>query len=105
MIDEWKASPLPPDDKEICRRLIDLFLVSVLLDAGAGNVWKYTEPGTGKVFSRSEGLGVASIHMFKAGFFSGDINQPYRVDGKPFEHHACFSRYIIPGTHICNSPA
>ena len=82
MIEEWNASPLPPDDKEICRRLIDLFLVSVLLDAGAGNFWKYTEPESGQVFTRSEGLGVASIHMFKAGFFSGDTKQPYRVDGK-----------------------
>lgn len=82
IIDEWKASSQPPDDKEVCRRLIDLFLVSVLLDAGAGNVWKYTEPGTGLVFSRSEGLGVASMHMFRDGLFSSQASvQPYRVDG------------------------
>lgn len=84
MIRGWRDSPNPPDDKEICKRLIDLFLVSVLLDAGAGNVWCYTEPGTDSKFSRSEGLGVASIHMFQQGFFSGQESQPYRVDGSIF---------------------
>lgn len=84
MIAGWKNSSNPPDDKEICKRLIDLFLVSVLLDAGAGNVWSYTEPGTEDKFSRSEGLGVASIHMFQQGFFSGRDSEPYRVDGTVF---------------------
>ncbi|KAJ7907110.1 hypothetical protein B0H13DRAFT_2019412 [Mycena leptocephala] len=32
-------------------------------------------------FRRSEGLGVAAVHMFTAGLFSGDKEQPYRVDG------------------------
>ncbi|THH09690.1 hypothetical protein EW145_g1819 [Phellinidium pouzarii] len=81
LIAKWKASSAPPDDKEICKRLLDLFLVSVLLDAGAGNVWRYKEPETDQVFSRSEGLGVASFHMFENGFFSGDKANPNRVDG------------------------
>lgn len=68
--------------KETCKRLIDLFLVSVLLDAGAGNDWSYHEKDTGETFTRSEGLGVASIHMFEHGFFSGDSDQPYRVYGE-----------------------
>ncbi|KAF5348888.1 hypothetical protein D9756_009821 [Leucocoprinus leucothites] len=46
----------------------------------AGNLWKYTEPSTNKVFGQSEGLGVASVHMFQDGFFSGIKEQPYRVD-------------------------
>lgn len=33
-------------------------MVSVLLDAGAGDRWRYTEEGTGQVLGRSEGLGV-----------------------------------------------
>ncbi len=82
MIASWRSSSEPPDNVEICKRLIDLFLVSVLLDAGAGNLWSYTEPGTGTTFTRSEGLGVASIYMFQNGVFSGDTNQPYRVDGE-----------------------
>lgn len=81
LIEEWKASDTPPDTKEICRRLIDLFLVSVLLDAGAGNSWQYVEPESGQTFSRSEGLGVASINMFEQGFFSSHPNNPHQVDG------------------------
>lgn len=80
-MDLWRSSNVGSDDRELCKRLIDLILVSVLLDAGAGNLWKYTEPGTDEAYSRSEGLAVASIHMFEAGFFSGDPNHPYRVDG------------------------
>lgn len=52
----------------------------MLLDAGAGNVWKYTDK-EGATFARSEGLGVASVEMFERGLFSGDATQPYRVDG------------------------
>lgn len=69
------------DELEISRRLVDLVVTSVLLDAGAGNVWKYREPGTGFEAGRSEGLGVASFHMFKAGAFSSDPQCcPHRAD-------------------------
>jgi hypothetical protein len=80
LIAQWKASANPPDATEICKRLIDLFLVSVLLDAGAGSSWEYHDQETGQKFSRSEGLGVASINMFAKGLFSGNSEQPYRVD-------------------------
>jgi hypothetical protein len=60
--------------------LIDLAFVSVLLDAGAGPGWKYVESATGKTFTRSEGLAVASYHAFVGGLFSGDPNRPYQVD-------------------------
>ncbi|KAH9933302.1 uncharacterized protein B0H18DRAFT_1082985 [Fomitopsis serialis] len=82
LINKWKASPNPPDDKEITKRLLDLFLVSVLLDAGAGNSWTYHEPESGLKFSRSEGLGVASINMFEEGFFSSDSQNPHKVDAE-----------------------
>ena len=81
LIAQWKSIPNPPDVKEISRRLIDLFLVSVLLDAGAGNAWSFKEQSSGLSFSRSEGLGVASIAMFEQGLFSGDPSNPYQVDG------------------------
>lgn len=68
------------DTQERTRRLIDLFLVSVLLDAGAGNKWSYKSKESGKVYSRSEGLAVASLEMFKAGAFSSDPNIPHQVD-------------------------
>lgn len=54
------------DATEKCRRLIDLFLVSVLLDAGAGTNWSYKSTENGRVYRRSEGLAIASLEMFKS---------------------------------------
>jgi len=64
----------------VARARIDLTLVSVLLDAGAGADWRYREAGSGQSFGRSEGLGVASFRAFMAGRFSSDAGDPYRVD-------------------------
>ncbi|GAB1218615.1 hypothetical protein ATERTT37_007878 [Aspergillus terreus] len=58
------------DAKEQARSLVDLFFVSVLLDAGAGDTWRYTEPGTGAVYTRSEGIAVASLYMYLGGMFA-----------------------------------
>ena len=57
---------------EAARRLVDLFMVSVLLDAGAGTKWKYEERKTGLSYGRSEGLAVASLDMFTAGRFCAE---------------------------------
>jgi len=59
---------------EQCRRRIDLAVTSVLLDAGAGADWSFTDHrfGMGGSYSRSEGLAVASLDMFTDGFFAGD---------------------------------
>jgi hypothetical protein len=57
-----------------------LTVVSVLLDAGAGPDWRYTEADTGQVLARSEGLGVASWHGFLRGVFSANPTDPLRVD-------------------------
>lgn len=46
------------------KTLIDLIIPSVLLDAGAGDTWKFFEQKTEMTFNRSEGLGIASFHMF-----------------------------------------
>lgn len=70
----------PVDAAERARTQIDLALVSVLLDAGAGAEWGYREADSKQTFSRSEGLGVASFHAFTAGLFSSDPAQPLRVD-------------------------
>ncbi|HVE26761.1 MAG TPA: DUF1688 family protein, partial [Sporichthya sp.] len=58
---------------------IDLAVVSVLLDAGAGPTWSYTD-GAGATLTRSEGLAVASLDAFLAGTFSDDPHDPCRVD-------------------------
>jgi hypothetical protein len=60
--------------------MVDLTVVSVLLDAGAGADWKYVEPASGQTFTRSEGLGVASFHAFTSGLFSSDPARPLQVD-------------------------
>jgi len=59
---------------------IDLAVVSVLLDAGAGAAWSYVESETGERYSRSEGLGVATFRAFMAGAFSSTNGDPLRVD-------------------------
>jgi len=68
------------DAAERARAHIDLALVSVLLDAGAGPDWHYVEAATGLRFTRSEGLGVASFHAFTSGLFSSKPNRPLQVD-------------------------
>jgi hypothetical protein len=60
--------------------MVDLTFVSVLLDAGAGPDWKYTESATGQTFTRSEGLAIASFHAFTAGMFSSDKDRPLQAD-------------------------
>lgn len=69
----------PVDAKERARRLIDLVTISVLLDAGAGPDWTYTD-AEGKKWSRSEGLAVASLDMFKDGLFSSDPAMTFRAN-------------------------
>ncbi|CCI45879.1 unnamed protein product [Albugo candida] len=70
------------DSIERARRLIDLVVVSVLLDAGAGAQWYFFEKETQTSYTRSEGLGIASLHMFMAGVFSSDPSKPHRVDAQ-----------------------
>lgn len=70
---------LPAEPTERARAMIDLTVVSVLLDAGAGPDWHFRED-TGAVLSRSEGLGVASWHAFLGGLFSSDSDKPLQVD-------------------------
>jgi hypothetical protein len=62
------------------RAMVDLTVVSVLLDAGAGPDWSYYEASSGQHFSRSEGLGVASWHAFCSGVFSSDPKAPLQAD-------------------------
>lgn len=76
LLSTWDSA----DNTEKCRRLIDLFLVSVLLDAGAGTEWSYKSTENGRIYRRSEGIAVASLEMFKTGVFSGDKNNKYQVD-------------------------
>ena len=76
---EARLRDLPAD--EALRARFDLVVTSVLLDAGAGPRWSFRELATGQVFTRSEGLAVASYHAFLAGTFSSDPpRHPLRAD-------------------------
>ncbi|KAK2781570.1 hypothetical protein FQN53_000511 [Emmonsiellopsis sp. PD_33] len=80
-MEDWKNEGC--DKTEMTRRLIDLFFVSVLLDAGAGDHWRYTEPKTGQIYERSEGIAVASLHMFNSlAFTASDVGAIPMVNGK-----------------------
>lgn len=85
---EAKLDGLTPLQKAQAK--FDLVIVSVLLDAGAGDRWQYIEsgtgepgtgePGNGQGWRRSEGLAIASFHAFCQGIFSSDPNQPLQAD-------------------------
>lgn len=79
-IDRWNelAARIDAGATERARIAVDLAMVSVLLDAGAGEHWRYREGGLS--FARSEGLAVASFDMFRAGAFSSDPGRPWQVD-------------------------
>jgi hypothetical protein len=65
---------------DCARARIDLTVVSVLLDAGAGAAWNFVETESGQRFTRSEGLGVASFRAFMGGAFSARSDDRLRVD-------------------------
>lgn len=58
---------LPGDGAEKARAAFDLVILSVLLDAGAGPGWRFSDPDTGRTFARSEGLAVASQRLVESG--------------------------------------
>ena len=78
----WKelSKSLDGDLNERARTAFDLVVTSVLLDAGAGPLWRYKDPETSKILTRSEGLAIASLHAFQSGLFSGDKTRPLRAD-------------------------
>src|SRR5690606_26013781 len=56
----------------MARARIDLAVLSVLLDAGAGAGWMYRDAATGLTLGRSEGLALASLRLFESGALSVD---------------------------------
>jgi hypothetical protein len=59
------------DPVERIKAKLDLVIPSVLLDAGAGEQWRYTD-AQGQIWQRSEGLAIACLEMFERGLWSGD---------------------------------
>jgi hypothetical protein len=62
------------------RARFDLAVTSVLLDAGAGPAWSFREAETGIAAGRSEGLALASYHLFLDGGLSSDPKRPLQAD-------------------------
>lgn len=80
--------------------LYELVIISVFLDAGAGQDWHYHDPVTGTEYSRSEGLALASLSLYQQGGFSTDAHEPLRVDAERLltfsEHDLCQGFQVTP---------
>jgi hypothetical protein len=61
-------------DEQLAARF-ELVITSVLLDAGAGSIWRY-RGADGGVYSRSEGLAVASYELYTQGALGGSAHAP-----------------------------
>ena len=70
------------DDRDLLLAQIDLAVISVLLDAGAGPNWCFKDPLTGESNFRSEGLALASLYLFCEGTFSSDHSDPLKADAE-----------------------
>ena len=79
-VDRWGFLARKHSGDNRARTRIDLAVTSVLLDAGAGDRWRYREQDSGNTYSRSEGLAVASFHMFADGAFSCREDTPLQAD-------------------------
>lgn len=82
---QFKEKLKEKESKDRIRSEIDLLIVSVVLDAGAGSDWKYTDPSTGQKVGRSEGLALASLDAFENGFFSNSESEAYQVQAERLE--------------------
>lgn len=101
-LDQLLASwPSSVDSQERTRRLLDLCLVSVLLDAGAGTRWAYKSKESGKIYRRSEGLAIASLEMFKAGYFSSESLEPCQVDSEGLKRLSL--QQLVKGLQVSES--
>lgn len=64
------------------RAYFDLAITSVLLDAGAGPMWRFKDPSSDLAAARSEGLALASLRLFEWGGFSAEPTDPLRADAE-----------------------
>ena len=66
VVNEILAGLMP---RERCRAKLELAIISVLLDAGAGDVWGFVDNNSGSRHKRSEGLAIASLYAYGDGVF------------------------------------
>lgn len=84
LINAWACLEIDP--LEQTRRVLDLFVVAVLLDIDPPQIWSFRESTTNRVFKRREGIAVAILEMFMAGTFSVNPHEPHRVDCEYFDN-------------------
>jgi hypothetical protein len=77
LLSSWTS--VSPTEK--AKRLIDLCVMSILLDVNPLHQWTYQEKSTGRLYKRTEGIAIAVLDIFKSGLFSSDPGDPNRVDG------------------------
>jgi hypothetical protein len=90
------------DLPERARARLDLAVISVLLDAGAGPRWWYREAETGLSLERSEGLAVASLRAMQAGLFSADPENPWRADWARWRM-LCLNCSLVPRDSVIST--
>lgn len=81
-VGEWSQRLAAYTVDERARCAFDLAITSVLLDAGAGAQWHYREADTQTVYTRSEGLAIASWHLFMNGGFSSRAGHLWQADAE-----------------------
>ncbi len=77
---ETRLSTELKSDVEKSKARVDLTVLSVLLDAGAGTQWKYNDKESGLSVGRSEGLALASRELFLSGILAENPDQPLEVN-------------------------
>ena len=80
LVDDLFSSFGVEDRNERARIAFDLVILSVLLDAGAGSLWRYCPLSGSQPIMRSEGLAIASYDLFASGVFSSNRNNPLQAN-------------------------
>lgn len=79
-VDRLAALKQKLEGLEQTKSLIEVTMLSILLDAGAGTLWRYMDHVSNSILSKSEGLAAASYNIFMQGVFSSNPQNPLQVD-------------------------
>lgn len=90
--------------RDLARSKIELAIVSVLLDAGAGSRWSFDErlgsiAGGAERFARSEGLAVASFRAFERGVFGAAPCTVHATQLLAYDIHSVHETFQVSDTN------
>ncbi|KAI7904272.1 uncharacterized protein BX663DRAFT_530376 [Cokeromyces recurvatus] len=80
LIDPW--TKMGVDSLEQTRRILDLFVIAVLLDLDPSQGYSYQESTHHRIYKKREGMAIAILEMFMNGVFSINPEEPHRVDSE-----------------------